>query len=804
MNPSISPSLAPTFMPTIPPTNAPSRAPTQSGIYTHYFEISYNLSSMPREYTDYMAKDLKNITMDMSALIEQGYVDHNDEWRRLEYRDFWLRLQKINDNIIDQLAKLNGLDSQLDVFRRNEGLILNYIMECSLYICDQIQTKYDKEKFERKTEELLNEYFEEKVSIMTQNTDAEQQESASFSFTQSSMSDIEEFVDPEPEEIPFSWIIGSCASVVVLLFIWGISCYIEIQKEIIQRQTIYINNPMVISIAIGFYDENPKKKEITGYLKNLDGVRVDINNSVKLFGKESLNYQIYPNIYYDQNIDDYKAYWEETELVEFLKTKSVELEYNLLINQEKSSDRYDGLVVIISCHGLEGYIITSDYKKISKTAIHRIFSGKKPLSRKVPRLFLFDCCSGNAERDTEFRSVGYKSNDDEESSSEEEGEEDRKGINRKTERNTRTLAVDKTKQEHDEYEQGKGTLETGKQTEVRHITRQDTVVWAYDENNPDYRLVTIMAANEGFQSKMRIDTGSYVITEFVDRLRRNIFKSDNSKFLNEILDEIQEELHDKMGKQLMVKTFNNKTEFIKFEKNNNKDKHRLSENHSLGHELYKNVSRLQYLNNFAVDGTMETKQDKEAVEIGINETNRDNTNLEMELKRFIVEGNDTLEIMKQRLWKMMETIAEKESYHGHNKQASMALMNIIESNNYKPKQEFVNGNHADLKSMTMELEMVAMHGDNELDQEMDGLIEQKILDIRSINVTKSKSIDSVLSSDAENALESIWTGNDDKIEKAKGIKKKKKNRTLITNKTNQTKDVGKGVELSKEDGIDDF
>ena len=90
---------------------------------------------------------------------------------------------------------------------------------------------------------------------------------------------------------------------------------------------------------------------------------------------------------------------------------------------------------------------------------------------------------------------------------------------------------------------------------------------AYDEDNPDFRLVTIMAANEGFQSKMRSDTGSYVITHFIDGVRDNIYNNNNDKFLMDILEEIQEDLHNQ-GKQLMVKTFNNKTEYVKFGFNN--------------------------------------------------------------------------------------------------------------------------------------------------------------------------------------------------------------------------------------------
>lgn len=48
----------------------------------------------------------------------------------------------------------------------------------------------------------------------------------------------------------------------------------------------------------------------------------------------------------------------------------------------------------------------------------------------------------------------------------------------------------------------------------------------------------------------------------------NVSNNGNDKFLYEILDDIQEDLH-KRGKQLMVKTFNNKTEYIKFVENKN-------------------------------------------------------------------------------------------------------------------------------------------------------------------------------------------------------------------------------------------
>ena len=102
----------------------------------------------------------------------------------------------------------------------------------------------------------------------------------------------------------------------------------------------------------------------------------------------------------------------------------------------------------------------------------------------------------------------------------------------------------------------------GKQTEPTDIARDGSLIWAYNENNPDYKLVIINAANDGFQSKMRIDTGSYVITQFTKRLEDNI-RTGNDKYFNEILDDIQEDLHEK-GKQLITKAFNNKTEKMIF------------------------------------------------------------------------------------------------------------------------------------------------------------------------------------------------------------------------------------------------
>ena len=80
-----------------------------------------------------------------------------------------------------------------------------------------------------------------------------------------------------------------------------------------------------------------------------------------------MNYNIYLNIYYQQDAKSYKFSWTEQELIQFLKAKSDECESNLENHDETDDKRYDGLVFILSCHAIEGN---------NKTAIHRIFSGK--------------------------------------------------------------------------------------------------------------------------------------------------------------------------------------------------------------------------------------------------------------------------------------------------------------------------------------------------------------------------------------------------------------------------------------------
>ena len=147
---------------------------------------------------------------------------------------------------------------------------------------------------------------------------------------------------------------------------------------------------MIITIPIGVYKQN-EDTEIEGNFADIEAVNIDVDNIFKVFGPNNMNYDIFPkHSYYP------KLKWTESEIIQFLRQKATYLENNL--NNMDKSKHYDGLLVIISCHGFEGYIVSSDCRKISKTAMHRIFSGSNPLSREIPRIFIFDCCSGQSEK----------------------------------------------------------------------------------------------------------------------------------------------------------------------------------------------------------------------------------------------------------------------------------------------------------------------------------------------------------------------------------------------------------------------
>ena len=99
--------------------------------------------------------------------------------------------------------------------------------------------------------------------------------------------------------------------------------------------------------------------------------------------------------------------------------------------------------------------------------------------------------------------------------------------------------------------------------------RKGTLVWKSNQDNPDYRLCLIHAANPGFQAKMSPQSGSYLISLMTYKMKENVDRNNcftKFKFFGEIIDEIQHFLHDK-GKQQITFSFNNHTRKLKFKKN---------------------------------------------------------------------------------------------------------------------------------------------------------------------------------------------------------------------------------------------
>merc|ERR1712129_519670 len=82
-------------------------------------------------------------------------------------------------------------------------------------------------------------------------------------------------------------------------------------------------------------------------------------------------------------------------------------------------------------------------------------------------------------------------------------------------------------------------------------------LWKHGDLNPDYRLAVLHGANEGFQSKMNADVGSYVIHGFWRRATALLKEKGEVPRLGKIFKEIQYDLG--KWKQFPVFNWNNDT-----------------------------------------------------------------------------------------------------------------------------------------------------------------------------------------------------------------------------------------------------
>lgn len=311
-------------------------------------------------------------------------------------------------------------------------------------------------------------------------------------------------------------VIGAVVSTVLLLLI----AY-RVNR---MRQRMVMRHPLVIAIGIGQYDDDTplRTREVSGNLSSLSGIEKDLENLVTLFSVR-MKYDVYPAY----ELNELRTFWTKQDILDLLNEKALYLAQHL--------DRFDGLVVAFSCHGIDDCILTSDYKRITRQFIHRTFSLSQEFAtvRALPRLFILDCCSGDNDQDHFDRGADNDTPD---------AEADAVTVERKV------MTV-----------------------EARRMTNP----WARDEHNPDYRLAIINASNPDFMSKMRSDIGSYMMHFLVEMLTENlsrggVFGCRSEAFLAEIMLEIQNLLHDE-GKQLIVPIYSNGTSHIVFQEKQDGD-----------------------------------------------------------------------------------------------------------------------------------------------------------------------------------------------------------------------------------------
>ena len=250
---------------------------------------------------------------------------------------------------------------------------------------------------------------------------------------------------------------------VIIIVVLAILLLIVLGLYYFQKRyyTDIISNALVAVITIGEYDRGGRSREVFGRLNTLP-LDKDIDDVHKLFNL--LNYKIIPN--------DYRLRWTQDEVKQFLEYDIAE---ELFEDEEHQILKYDALILIVSSHGNEHNIMTSDYKLIEKTWVHRIISTTYEKSREIPRICLFDACGGNLQQEV---------SDDDEDDKVDEREESSKQI----------------------------TLKQDIQSEKQ---------WTQHTKNPDYKLVAIHAANKGFMAKTNMNDGSYLIS--VCCVRKNLF-----------------------------------------------------------------------------------------------------------------------------------------------------------------------------------------------------------------------------------------------------------------------------------------
>merc|ERR1712129_568240 len=153
-----------------------------------------------------------------------------------------------------------------------------------------------------------------------------------------------------------------------------------------------ISKPMVVTVAIGEYDEHISNEDFVYEPLNdlTPGIQNDIVNLNNLL-HDRLDYTVFPVM---ASVEGIKVRWTKAEFIALIDAKAKEFANNLY-DADANKNGFDALFVSISSHGIDQQIITSDYGMVSKKDIYRRFADSYPASRQLPRVVLFDCCEGS-------------------------------------------------------------------------------------------------------------------------------------------------------------------------------------------------------------------------------------------------------------------------------------------------------------------------------------------------------------------------------------------------------------------------
>ena len=453
----------------------------------------------------------------LTDYIHQG-LDNDPQ---VEYRDVVLNITAINGYGYNGLV--NGAASETSsIFQDSisDGMRLNYLIKCSdSFVCTYMISEsssvgMDHAIFESFVTTKLRSYF-----LSPDATNTEMDSALIFAvdnFTMESDGDSDGSIFDNNGSSIFEikptilYIFGAlcpCISIGVILYH---------RKRHRSTDTLCISNALVAMISIGDYSDGiklrRKDKDVQGTYQNLP-VEKDADTLQNLCQ--------YMNWTFISKGDEVKTHWTEKEVMDFLQKDIGQKMFD-----KDGESTFDGLIVCVSCHGIQDKIVTSDMKTIERTVIHRTLSLKYPQLRDIPRIFVFDCCDGWDER-------------------------------RDSIKGNHEIAKDIELIMTDQSQRTKGT-------DLSDVQNMSVNAWTSTTKNPDYNMVTVYAANSGFVAKMNYN-GSYLVYSLTDAIMENVERK-QEKTLGELLEDVQNRLHD-AGSQLPVNILNNHTRTLIFKKN---------------------------------------------------------------------------------------------------------------------------------------------------------------------------------------------------------------------------------------------